>query len=510
MPLSVAAQRLLALYAANNRSCGIFDPASGKMHTAYEAPSEARWVEHIRGTQGIGCVPILDDGTAAWGAIDIDNHGSEEDIPIAPLDQIVMEAKLPLVLCRSKSGGVHAYVFFKEPIKATVLKAALARWAAQLGHAKAEVFPKQAKLSGKGFGNWINMPYFGGNETSRYAFRGGKKLSLPEFIEEAERLRTDEAAINAERVADHRDAPPCVQKMMAMGVAAGQRNEAMYNTVIYLRKAFPDSIEQMANDLNALMFDKPLPKTELKRTVTSASRPDYSYRCGEEPIRGLCDSDECIKRKFGITTAEYDNLGALAALPEFSNLVKYLSDPVRWDISMNGKRVTNIPTAQLLEWRFIREMAAERLTMVLPMIKAQEWGRILQEQMESVRVMETPDDASVAGVIRARLREFAAKTDLASRGEDTEERKALMRGLPTVQVSDGDRCVVFRAQDFVNYLKRTKSEDLKGVNLWFAVKDIGVRHIRMRVGKQSINVWTIPVSEVMRDDTEPMEFKSDL
>lgn len=510
MKLSEAAHRLFTLFTGNARSCGVFDPVTGKMHTVYEAPSEVRWVEHIRGTQGVGCVPILDDGDVLWGAIDIDNHGSEEDIPIAPLDQIVAENKLPLVLCRSKSGGVHAYAFFKAPTKATKAKSMLGGWAAQLGHAGAEIFPKQAKLVGKGFGNWINMPYFGGNGTVRYAFRGGKKLSLPEFIQEAERLRIDEAEINAQQVAEHREAPPCIQRMMREGVAAGQRNEAMYNLTIYLRKAFPGHTERMATEFNALIFDKALPKAELKRTIASASRPDYSYRCGEEPIRSLCDRDTCIKRQFGITPAEFDSLGALAELPEFSSLVKYVSEPTRWDVCMSGKRVSNISTTQLLEWRFMREMAAERLTMILPMIKPQEWERILQDLMRQVRIIEAPDDASVAGVIRARLREFAAKTDLVNRGEDPNDRKALLRGLPAVQVTEGERCVVFRAQDFINYLKRTKSEELKGVGLWFAVKDIGIRHIKMRVGKHNINVWAIPVTEVVHDDAEPVEFKSDL
>lgn len=505
-----AATRLLALFDSNKRSCGVFDPTTNKVHTVYEAPSVERWVQHIRGVQGVGCVPITDDSTVSWAAIDIDNHGQDEDIPIAPVDAKVIETKMPLVLCRSKSGGIHAYAFFKEPIKASRAKAMLEKWAAELGFKGSEIFPKQNVLSGKQYGNWINMPYLGGNETTRYAFRGGKKLTLPAFIETAEKLRIDEAELAAQRMLDHAQAPPCVLRMMADGVAAGQRNEAMYNTVIYLKKAFPDNIEAMAQELNGQMFDKPLPRSEFTRTVNSASRPDYSYRCGEEPIRSLCDRDACLKRKWGITQGEFNSLGALSTLPEFNNLIKYVSEPVRWDLHMNGQRIANVSTPQLLDWRFIREAAAERLVTILPMIKPQEWERILQDLMQQVRVIEIPDDASVAGVVRERLREFAAKTDLINRGEDVADRKALLRGMPVVQVYDGERCVVFRAQDFIQYLKRTKSEELKGVNLWFAIKDIGVRSVKMRVGKNNINVWCIPVLEVLHDDIEPIEFKSDL
>jgi hypothetical protein len=70
---------------------------------------------------------------------------------------------------------------------------------------------------------------------------------------------------------------------------------------------------------------------------------------------------------------------------------------------------------------------------------------------------------------------------------------------------------MFRAQDFVNYLKRTKSEELKGVNLWFAVKDIGVEHKRVRAGEENINIWYIPVKQVIAFQTaEPVEFEADL
>lgn len=510
MSLSEAALRLLALFDSNRRSCGVFDPKTEKVHTIYEAPSTERWAQHIRGTQGVGCVPIMDDGSVTWAAIDIDNHGQEEDIPIAPVDAKVMEGKIPLVLCRSKSGGIHAYIFFKEPTKAGKAKSMLERWATELGFKGSEIFPKQSALSGKQYGNWINMPYLGGNETIRYAFRGGKKLSLPEFIEVAEKLRVDEAELHAQQMLDHAQAPPCVQRMMAEGVSAGMRNEGMYNTVIYLKKAFPDSVESAAEELNRQMFDKPLPKVELKRTVASASRPDYSFRCGEEPIRSLCDRETCVKRKFGITQSEFDNLGAIAQLPEFSGLVKYVVEPVRWEIRINDLRVTNISTAQLLEWKYMREMIAEKLTIIAPLIKNQEWERVLQGMMKEARIVDAPDDASIAGVIRARLREFAAKTDLMSFGQDTADRKALLRGLPVVQMSEGERCVMFRAQDFVNYLKRTKSEELKGVALWFAVKDIGVRHSKIRVGTHSINVWCIPVTEVVHDKPEPVEFKAEL
>lgn len=202
----------------------------------------------------------------------------------------------------------------------------------------------------------------------------------------------------------------------------------------------------------------------------------------------------------------------------FTELVKYTTEPVRWEFKIDGIRVGNIGTPQLLDWRALRETIADKLTRVVPLIKNSEWERILQPLMKDARINEAPDDASVSGFIRDRLREFASKADLANKGEDKADRKALLRGLPVVQVIEGIRAVVWRGADFVNFLKRTKSEEIKGVNLFFAIKDIGVGHSRIRVpsaksGEDNINVYFMPVKEVMKNqdvDAEPATFKSDL
>lgn len=230
-------------------------------------------------------------------------------------------------------------------------------------------------------------------------------------------------------------------------------------------------------------------------------------------MKSRCDRSECLRREFGITPDEADHRDKHDSLPTFSDLVKYVTEPVRWEIVIDGVRVYNISTAQLLEWRAMRELIADRLTKIVPVIKPGEWERILQPLMQNARLIETPDDASVNGVVRDRLREFATKADMSNRGDKAEDRKALLRGMPVVQSMDGERCVMFRGQDFVNYLKRTKSEELKGVNLWFAVQELGVMHRKVRIGgtSESCNVWYLPVKVVVQDfAAEPVDFKPEL
>jgi len=524
-PSDALVKRFLALFDGNKRSSGRYDPGRDRAYTEDVPLTAAVVVEHLQGTRGCGVVPIQDDDTCVWAAIDIDNHDSDEDIPIGPIDEHIRANKLPLIPCRSKSGGVHVYLFLEKPQPAQRIMQMMNRWAAQLGHGGSEVFPKQARLvyskdqtKGKMKGNWINLPYMGADETNRYAVRDGKRLTYAEFLALAEKSRQSESDLRSFSASDHPDAPPCIQKMYANGVAQGHRNEALYNIVVYLKKADPDTVDVRAAEANGSIFSRPLGKAEAGRTISSAQRSAMGYRCGEEPVRSLCDREACLKRKFGITPVDAERMDTVDALPQFTELSKYLTEPVRWEMKIDGRRIGNIGTPQLLDWRAMREIITDRLNKIVPMIKNNEWERILSPLMKEVRIVETPDDASVTGVMRDRLREFASKTDLMNKGEDKADRKALLRGLPVVQKLEGERSVVFRAQDFVNYLKRTKSEELKGVNLWFAVRDLGVGHTRIRVpgaatGENNINVWFLPMKEVLlsgEQDAEAPTYKSEL
>lgn len=513
--LLLQAARLSALYESNLRSTGFFKPPE-KMWTEERAVTQADWEAHIMGTQGVGLVPIQDDDTCVWAALDLDNHDSDEDLPIDEVAEKIAIAKLPLIAVRSKSGGIHCYLFLEKPQPCAKVRIWMTSWAVTLGYAGCEVFPKQGKLvydqtkNERAKGNWINLPYFGGESTVRYARRDGHRLSLDQFLDLAEKSRVSESDIRALTKAEHPEAPPCIQKLYQQGVAQGYRNEGLYNLVIYLKKADPENFTAKAVEANSSVFSKPLPRGELTRTINSAARADCTYRCSEEPIRSLCERQVCVTRKFGISSMDLERLDTVDALPKFADLTKYVTEPVRWEISIDGRKISNITTDDLLDWRAIRKMVADRLTRVVPMIKNQEWERILHPLMATARIIEAPDDASISGAMRDRLREFCAKADLMSKGQDPSERKVLLRGLPVVQDLDGERVIVFRGKDFQDFLKRTKGDELKGVNLWMAIKDMGTQTTKIRIGDQTINVWTLPLKQALRDDADPLSFKSEM
>jgi hypothetical protein len=509
------APRLFELFKSNQRSSGRFNPQTGNMFTEFRPLSIADLESHLEGSVGVGAVPILDDDTCWWAAIDIDNHDSDEDIPIAPVDEYITKNHLPLIPCRSKSGGIHVYMFMDKPHGCSQVRGLIGKWAAALGYSGSEIFPKQSKLAmgadgRKQLGNWINLPYIGGNKTPRYAMVEGKRLTVEQFLNRAEKLRLTPEQFKRSLSGDHHDAPPCVQAMFEKGVGQGHRNEALYNIGVYLRKSVPaEKYEAACHEANSLVFGKPLPRPEAIRTIASAKRPDYQYRCLEEPIRSLCDRDVCVTRKYGVSPKEYDGLAAVTDLPVFSELVRYGSDPARWEVKIDGAKVTGLPTEFLMNWHLMRNVVAERLLKIAPMIKQQEWARLLTDLMKEARVIEAPDEATMAGQIRVKLEEYCRKVDLNSPGTDIKERERMLRGQPCIQIENGEPVVMFRLEDFITYLKRIKYEELKGMNLWTAIKDC-VTPTKRRIREYNVRVVYIPVKEITDMKPEKQEFKSEL
>jgi len=494
-------ERFAALFKGNDRSYGEYvESRKRPARTVKGEPVTHEVVhDHLKGGKGLGVVPILDSDQCWFAALDIDTHNAP-DLDLIALEESVREKDLPLTVCRSKSGGAHLYLFGSEPLPTKLVRATLAKWATELGHGGCEVFPKQDQLAAmpgeeRQLGNWINLCYYDAESEGckRYAVEGGKRLSLDFFLDIAENRRISAPVLVEKAETTHSEAPPCIQSMLTNGVQAGQRNEALYNISIYLKQAFPETWRDRAFDINARVFDKPLTHSEAKRTVTSAGRRDYRYKCKEEPCRSLCKSAICVTRKYGITPQEKGEL-EMGSQPTFGPLKKYLTDPVRWVLCVDGKDVL-MSTAELMSFAKVREAVADSLTRLIPPMKNDQWQAQLHELMEKADLIEAPEEASTSGLIRGKLQEFVRRADLTSDGEDLRAREDLLHGAPVVQVKDDERVVMFRAVDFVDFLKKSKSEELKGTNLWMALRQAGVEHSRIRAGGSIIAVWSVPLDD---------------
>ena len=87
-----------------------------------------------------GVVPIRDDSTCLWGSVDIDKY----DIDLIDVVRKVEAAKLPLLPCRSKSGGLHLFLFASEPVPAEAMQDAVRSLALLLDFPDSEIFPSRS------------------------------------------------------------------------------------------------------------------------------------------------------------------------------------------------------------------------------------------------------------------------------------------------------------------------------------------------------------------------------
>lgn len=500
--------RFAELYRGFDKARGIWWPRNGLMETARDCPQENHFKDHLEGRVGVGVVPLKDDesGSCVWGCIDVDAHEEDWYVDIPTLQMKVEELGLPLVVCQSKSMGAHCYLYMKEPIPASKLQMVLKEFAVLLqpvtkirskttgqilAQAKVEIFPKQKKLAAGQIGNWVNLPYFNGDTTTRFAYHSGKNLTLAEFLTLAESKRvlpTDLSKVEQ----THTEAPPCIQNMLTNGVELGHRNNGLFAIGTYLKKSGADDLEEQLLKVNydKNIMPKPLGKAEVATIARSIKNGSYHYRCNEEPICNICDKAVCKTRRFGVGEAgpqkAYDNA-------MFGSLKKILTDPPRWIIEINGVPV-ELTTEQLMDYKQVRKSMLERVGIVGPPMKAEDWIIILRTKNEQKEEITAPDDAGPGAMIRALLSEFTRSVERA--GPDGKpvcgRKEDLLRGLPVVAMHEDEPVVYFRGVDFIAMLKRKRAEEFKGAALWSILRTLGCDHAKIKAGAQAVQVWYKP------------------
>lgn len=87
-------------------------------------------------------------------------------------------------------------------------------------------------------------------------------------------------------------------------------------------------------------------------------------------------------------------------------------------------------------------------------------------------------------------------------GKDTKLRQQLLTGYPVIIFNEllNQKCVYFRGSDFQEFLKKNRSDELKGPDLWMALRKNGVQHGRIWVNNKLVTVWFLPITD---DDLPP-------
>lgn len=304
-------RRFAALFKGLDSGYGRYNNLAPPNEDGKRIGSDRGWVQgkptpelyelHLTGKSGLGIAPIRADSTCMFGAIDVDDYS----INHIELIKNIRKHGLPIIVCRSKSGGAHLYIFTSEPVQARIMRARLKEIAALLGYEGVETFPKQSKIikkaNGKLTANFINLPYHGPLTNLRYALtEEGDPIELEDFLDLAESLKQSPKWFEAPLPTELPGAPPCLRKLVQIGFATGTRNNGLFNFGVYARKAYSNDWQIRLADMNQSYMQPPLTPDEVTQVINSLGREDYFYKCGDAPIDAYCDKKACKKCEHGI------------------------------------------------------------------------------------------------------------------------------------------------------------------------------------------------------------------
>ena len=454
----------------------------GEARTHLGTVTDELWELHLSGKQGLGIIPITDDATCLWGAIDIDVYAS---LDIVAIELKIESARLPLVLCKTKSGGLHLYIFLKKNTSAELVRSKLVRWAYFLGFPTAEVFPKQIKLASQDdVGNWLNMPYFNGNDTDRFCIKSKKNLSVSEFLKYALEKRISKESLQ-ELILTYDDlvidAPPCIQHLSETKVQQGGRNNALFSYAVYAKKKWPDEWERRTDKFNMQFIDPPLKSRLTNAIINSHQKKDYFYKCEDIPINNICNKALCLNTPFGIGTKE-DDPGVV-----MTELTKIDTNPPLWILVINDSRVQMETTNQLLDQGRFRTLCVEALNLLPRKIKPDSWDDLIRVLLDGVIIIDTPDDAEEKGQLWILIENFL--TNSSTRGNHQEE---LLNG----KVWQKDNLLYFRSFDLIHYLESNRIRGMKVItNIWNELRRKGAisdDSTRFKIKGKQVRCWALP------------------
>lgn len=478
MEVSTLVERFAALFRGLGRAHGTYKVSGvitekgkrdGKGTTLHEAVTLDHYARHLRGEYMLGIVPIMDDNTCVFCALDVDDYTGK----YVPIVERIRDANLPLVPVLSKSGGIHLYLFFSEPVPCEAARAKLRELSEFLGIPGVECFPKQDVLAGKDeVGNWLNLCYFRGALGAQHSERlmvdprtQEKIADLGRFLDTAERMRITAAELDAltiearQRVkAPFSDGPPCLQKLAQSHVVGeGGRNLALYQFATYFREKNKNQPRYGDTTLAALVvqadreyMDPPLGFQEATAVAKSVYRDRGFYKCDDEPMRGVCNRALCLRRKYGIgdpSTSADQRL-------DFGGLIRYeirnagadsTQEQPWYDFTINGRNI-RFSNEELYDVNLFRSRCADVLSVFPPPMKAGDWTKFLNSCFATQQIVAVPFESGPKGQLVGHVRDFAR--DYGRR----DEWDALLEG--GVYLDRKEMRAYFRWQDLLGYLSR--------------------------------------------------------
>ena len=452
----------------------------GKSFVTREKVTDDLWNKHLQGIEpSLGIIPINDDNKCIWGCIDIDSYAGFDH---KKLINKIKELKLPLVVFRSKSGGAHVFLFTEVPVEAKIVRDKLLSISAVLGYGGAEVFPKQIELKSQDdTGNFLNLPYFNGDNTTRYAFKDdGTAASLEEFYGIYNNVKQlDVGSIKVERPqSEFSDGPPCLESLTQTKLNDG-RDRVIYQFIQYAKRKWPEEWPKKINQFNYTHFVEPLEDKVIQDKIKFHSKKDLGFKCNEEPMCNHCDKSLCKTRKFGI--------GGESVFPTLSDLQKVeLDEPYYW-VNVDGERIKLDTIDSLLEQRLFRRTVAKQINKKPPRITIKEFEKYTDMLLAGVEIIKAPIGSSLIEQLKDHLEEYCLNDSAA-----TTNKEEIFLG--NVWTHEGKHHFIFN-KFFHGYLQRRKWPEKHQTTQDLLMQHCGCKDDRIYIGKKRPSVMIVDAFE---------------
>jgi hypothetical protein len=452
----------------------IKDPTTGKLKPEYgwskQPITEQDYLDHLEGNKSIGIQPCDDDGVARFGAIDIDSK-DYKDFSIKKYLDIIKQYDLPLIPIKSKSGGLHLYVFLKEPVKALVIKKFLESllFTLQLP-LRIEIFPKQTELgkdSEGNFinGNFINLPYY--NKSERVAINfDGKAFSFDQFIKVIEANLKTEKELEEFSLAhvktvlqggpsEFDDGPPCLQIMAKEPLTDG-RDRWLYNYMVFAKKKYPDNWDKKViqaaqdyfkrNEQGINDWDEKKVRDKIRSWKKDSTK---GHSCTQEPIVSYCMKSECLKRTFGVASDRKRMFPSLTGLQK----INYPEPQYTFNVELPGGKVKNIRAkyiGEVNQQQELRSLIMKSADIFVPTVKTFEFEEIINKLFPPKDVINPPKGTTPDEQLEEYLKEYL-------NGPQAKSHASFKSGAVLIE----DEYAYFKWSSFCNLLKNKEFKENK-------------------------------------------------
>tara|TARA_R110000737_G_scaffold282002_3_gene288636 strand:- start:1746 stop:3347 length:1602 start_codon:yes stop_codon:yes gene_type:complete len=494
---------------------------SGTSKTSSYPHSRDMWESHLLGKKftvktnygnkiadSLGICPINKESKCKWGAIDLDNYKPNVEELFKKLNSI----NVKLAPFKSKSGGIHIYIFMTEEVPAMLVREKLHSIKNIFAVEKPDkIFPVQKYLNlDKGSaGSWINLPYYKALNTERYMIKkDGSKASIQEFFKwfdenqtTLDKLKKLKSNLDEGEVGDwFKDGPPCMQALAKFGVEKSKRNDTLQDMTRYIKLRYPDNEEwkNKVGEYNKKFFEplgEGLPYAEVTNVISSRDKKDYAYRCNEDWLKPHCNKELCIARKFGIGGSGNTDL-VLGPL----SYVK--STPKIWYLGFNGEEVS-LGSKEIVKQDLARESATEQTGKTPPKVK--NWDL----QIRGLQSKATPIDAPEESRPMVRLKNYLETHCFNLRR--TTDKKQILFGKPYHENDPNTKEVVrvkFMFDYFYKFLKTNSWETTENTTHQMIKKLAGISREKFHITDDTkkwvyvLEVKEFHSEEVKQDDMD--------